>query len=86
MVEGGGELLLQSVTKSGDVLMVGPGHAGVLWDPSSDAYALTFDFQGVDGPNEGEYRPQARRLTWDAAGWPVVSEENFVPAAGSIVV
>ena len=78
MADGGGALVLGSVTSTAAHRLVGPGHAGILAASVADGGddVLTFDFQGVDG---AEYRPQARALRWDDDGWPVVSDRNFVP-------
>eukprot|EP00966_Prymnesium_polylepis_P260708 6021990-Prymnesium_polylepis.1 len=81
MRSGGGSLLVRNATRTARHALVGPGHAGVLHDPHSGAYAFTFDFQGVDNSTGTQYQTQARELTWDAAGWPVVGEANFVPAS-----
>ncbi len=52
MTKGGGELIFRNLTiNSEGVRLVGPGHAGILYDVQSDTYAYTFDFQGVTTPS-----------------------------------
>ena len=74
---GGGTLLVPNISAWGAHRMVGPGHAGVL-DDGDGGYAFTFDFQGIEGVS-GDFKTQARQLTWDTAGWPVVEKANFLP-------
>ena len=88
MAEGGGTLVVGNLTLAADghTRLVGPGHAGILWDAASRSYAFTFDFQGVTPPGGGptqQYATQARALSWDADGWPVVSPANWFPAAAA---
>ena len=80
MRAGGGTLLVRNVTRGAAHTLVGPGHAGVL-EAGGGRYAFTFDLQGVDSDDATRYQTQARELTWDADGWPVVGEANFVPTA-----
>ena len=62
--------------------MVGPGHAGIAYDPVGETYVLTFDFQGVVDRDGGiaEFCTQARVLRWDEDGWPVVSSALWGPS------
>lgn len=75
MLSGGGTLVLANHSGDGRRTMVGPGHAGVLAD-ARGAYAFTFDFQGIAGES-GNFLTQARQLSWDAEGWPLVGDGNF---------
>lgn len=74
---GGGTLLLRntSIAQGGFTEMVGPGHAGIAYDPVGDTYVFTFDFQGVVDSSGGlsVFATQARVLRWDDGGWPVVT-------------
>ena len=80
MGAGGGTLLVRNVTRAAGHRLVGPGHAGVL-EAGGGRYAFTFDLQAVDSDDATQYQTQARELTWDADGWPVVGDANFVPTA-----
>lgn len=84
MTAGGGTLLLRNVTAAGGHAFVGPGHAGILRDPTDGRYAFTFDYMAID-QEDHVFKTQARELVWDALGWPVVSTTNFEPKRGEAV-
>ena len=42
---------------------MGPGHAGILRDPTDGRYAFTFDYMAID-QEDHVFKTQARELVW----------------------
>jgi len=54
-----------------DGAVIGPGHAGILFD--HDRFWLSLHF--YDGAQRGMSSLAIRPLSWEADGWPKVGEE-----------
>jgi arabinan endo-1,5-alpha-L-arabinosidase len=65
LLSGGGTLVLNSAGR-----FIGPGHAGIIQVGNTE----WFSFHYYDGENRGRATLGLRKLTWDAEGWPVVTE------------
>ena len=66
MAQGGGTLLLQ-----GDKNWYGVGHNAVFTDQNTD-YLV---FHGYDAADGGKPKLRIEKLSWNAAGWPVVASQ-----------
>lgn len=77
MSVGGDTPLVKSTKSRTGVKLAGPGHAGIVYDAVSDSYGFTFDYQGIG--SDIEFAPQFREMTWDADGWPKVSDASWFP-------
>lgn len=62
MKEGGGTLFMRNITQAGRHTFVGPGHAGILHDPSDGRYVFSFDFMAIDN-GQSQYKTQAGRIS-----------------------
>ena len=75
MLEDGGTLVIAH--ESHDI--IGPGHAGIFEYESDNGPVQVFTHHYYpDNGNPWAYA-QARILTWDSDGWPVISQEQWDP-------
>ena len=65
MRDAGGTMLLESSGR-----FIGPGHAGILNDNGTE----WFSYHYYDGNENGYSKFSLLRLSWDAAGWPELSD------------
>lgn len=66
MIGGGGTMLLESTGR-----FIGPGHAGIMNDNGTN----WFTYHYYDGNDNGTAKLGLNRLDWDAAGWPVLTND-----------
>ncbi|TAK90682.1 MAG: hypothetical protein EPO07_20340, partial [Verrucomicrobia bacterium] len=66
MIGGGGTMLLESTGR-----YIGPGHAGILDDNGTN----WFTYHYYDGNNNGAATLGLNQIQWDAAGWPVLTND-----------
>ena len=65
LLEGGGSVFLDA-----DERYIGPGHVGIVRIDDMDI--VTYHF--YDAEDEGRAKVNAKELTWDEEGWPVVGD------------
>jgi len=75
MLEDGGTLVIAH--ESHDI--IGPGHAGIFEYGTGDNKVQVFTHHYYPDDGTPWAYAQARTLTWDSDGWPVISQEQWDP-------